>query len=52
MPPASCARKKNEAGDNRGKKDSVHTTPGRFETGGFTPQIHKMFSVHTTSEEF
>ena len=32
--------------------DVVHTTPEKFENGGFTLKTHLMFSVHTTPEEF
>jgi len=28
----------------------VHTTPEKFENGGFTLKTHQMFSVHTTPE--
>ena len=29
-----------------------HTTPEKFENGGFTLKTHQIFSVHTTLEEF
>jgi len=29
----------------------VHTTPVKFENGGFTLKTHQMFSVHTRPEE-
>lgn len=46
------AREKNEAAAKRGKIESVHTTPEKFENGGFSSKTHQMFSVHTTPEEF
>ena len=29
-----------------------HTTPGKFENSVFTQKAHRMFSVHTMSQEF
>ena len=30
---------------------AVHTTQNEFENGGFTLQMHQMFSFHTAAEE-